>query len=209
MIYYIFITVVSLVLLLIAITVGGFLYSSFSKEQQWFYYYLIFIGCIEIITKLLALFRIENLFIFPIYVIGEYLLLVTMVIHALKIPKKWLYILLLLPLYIIVEVISSWLRVGYFEIENGKTISHFIIIILIGYYLIKSLKNVNHSKQSKFLPVYASLFFYYSVSISLFLLLNQLPHISIENASIIWGLNIMFSSILYSVSIYTFLQLKK
>lgn len=209
MLFYTSITVVSLVILFIAIIVGGFYYSSFSNEQRCFYYYLIFIGGIELITKLLTSFGLENLFVFPIYVTGEYVLLLTMLVTALKLSKWWFYFLLILPVYIIGEAIFFWFYLKSFEVGIGKTISHLIIILLIGFYLLKSLKSVNTKKQNKFLPIYASLFFYYSVSITLFLLLNQLPHISIENASLIWGLNNVFSSILYGSSIYTFLQLKK
>jgi hypothetical protein len=209
MFFYTSITVVSLVLLLFAIIIGGFYYSSFNNEQRCFYYYLIFIGGIELITKLLTSFGLENLFLFPVYVIGEYLLLITMLFTALKLSKHWLYFLLLLPVYIISEAIFFWFNLNSFEVGIGKTISHFIIILLIGFYLLKSLKSVNTKKKNKFLPIYASLFFYYSISITLFSLLNQLPHISIENASLIWGLNNVFSSILYGISTYTFLQLKK
>jgi hypothetical protein len=209
MLFYKLITILSLVLLIIAIVVGTTYYSSLKKEQKWFYFYLVFAGVIELSTKLLALFWIDNLFVFPIYVCGEFIILTIMFFIGLNIPIKWFYLAALLPILILTESFILNTNFFLFNIEISKTISHLTIIIFSCYSLIKSLRNIDLKQKNKFLPVYAGLFFYYTISIILFLLLNQLADISLEDASVIWGLNNVFSSILYGISTYTFLQLKK
>ena len=176
-----------------------------NKQARWHLIYLGFILGIELITKsLIFLFNINNTqSIYPFYVTGEFIIMVLLLLSALKPTKKWVWIALLFSGCIFIEGIVLWLVNDDASTGYGKIFSHLIIICMTAYLLIKHLKEFE--ANNPLLVIYAALFLYFSVSLFLFLLMNQLTKTTIH----IWTINNLLSCILYGSSIYTFYRLKK
>lgn len=196
----------SFVLLVIAIIIGGIKYRTFTKELKWFYCYLGFDLIIEILTRLLAQFGQHNLFVYPFYISGEFVLLSTMIIVGLKLPRKWFIPVGLITVYLLLESLFLWINNQNLSSGIGKTISQMIIICMIGYYFIHTLKTFENKKTNSILLIYGFLFLNYTSTIFLYLLFDQLSTMSLSNASLIWSMNVILCSILYGVSSYTFVK---
>ena len=208
--FYDAVTILAFCLLILSVVIGYFKFNGLSKVQKIFLYYLSFIFIIELTTKLLKLYKIDNWFVYPFYISGEFFLLLLMLLVELKIPKKALILVGLLSIFFFSE--SFILSKSPQEITSGigKGVSHLIIICLSGYYLIKSLKVSSAAITSRiFLYIYYGLILYYCVSLFHFLLMSQLTDISITEAYIIWGIKNIFTTILYGVSAYVFFKLRR
>ncbi len=176
-----------------------------NNQIKWYVCFLGFILFIEMTNKLLIYgLKLNNIsFTYPAYIAGEYFILSKLFISHLKFSKKWFFVSILMSTALFLEASVLWNNNHDFTQGYGKTLSHLTIISLSAYLLIKGLKKLE--KFNPFLIVYAALFLYYTVSLLLFLLMDQLN----ESNSIIWFMNNILLSILYSCSIYTFYRLKK
>lgn len=199
-------TVLSLSLLGFSLLFGAIKFWSFSKEQKWYLYYLVFIFFIELCSKLLIANNKENLFLYPIYICGEFVLLSTMFIVGLKLSRSWFLLVGLIASFLLSESMYLWMTDQNISAGVGKVVSHLIIVCMIGFYFVQVLKTYERKHRNRFLVIYGCLFLYYSASIFLFLLFDQLSTMSIGNASLIWGMNNALSSVLYGVSSYTFIK---
>jgi len=206
LLFYNSITILSFCLLVIALIFGLIKYNLLNKEHKWFIYYLVFIFGIEIVSKILMIKQIDNLFLYPYYVGGEFLILSTMFIIGLKLPRKLYIVTTIISLSVFFEAVWLWTNNQNVTSGVGKSISHLIIICLTGNYIVRSIKTID--TKDKFIMIYGGMFLYYTISVFLFLFMDQLITMQIINAYIIWGMNNLFSSILYGVSFYTFLKLK-
>jgi len=206
LLFYNGVTILSFCLLIIALLFGWNKYSLLKIEQKWYLYYLIFIFVIEVISITLMRLKIDNLFLYPYYVGGEFLILSTMFIIGLKLPRKLYIVTTIISLSVFFEAVWLWTNNQNVTSGVGKSISHLIIICLTGNYIVRSIKTID--TKDKFIMIYGGMFLYYTISVFLFLFMDQLITMQIINAYIIWGMNNLFSSILYGVSFYTFLKLK-
>jgi hypothetical protein len=207
-IFYYGVTILSYSLLVISLLFGYYNYSNFSKAQKWYLRYLGFIFIIELTSRLLIAIGTNNLWVYPFYVLGEFVILSTMFIKDLQLSRKMYILVLIASIFLFSESIFLWISNQNVTSGKGKIFSHLMIISLAAYFLIRSLKTLERERRPRFLIIYAGLFLCYSVSLILFLLLGQLTNISKYNASIIWGLNNISSSILYGASIFSFLKVK-
>ncbi len=176
-----------------------------NKKAKWYLYFLGFILCIEVTVKILIYgFDSRNTsFTYPIYIAGEFYFLSQMLVFCLGFSKKWMFISILISLAIFIEASYLWYNSPTFTTGYGKIFSHLVLVCMLAYFLIKSIKELKSSDP--FLIIYSSLFFYYSVSVFLFLLIDQLT----RNNIIVWTMNNLLSAFLYGTSIYTFYRLKK
>jgi hypothetical protein len=209
MTFYYGVTVLSFILLCLAVVTGSINYNKLAKDQQWFLFYLGFIFCIELTTKILVIFREENLVVYPYYIAGEFFILSIMCIAALQWSRVFKFLAIIISGLLFYEYFTLWMSNQSITTGYGKMISHLIIIIMIGIYLIKELKGEIRPKTNKFRIIYISLFFYYTISLFLFLILEQLTLIEGSQAAFIWSLNNIFSASLYGVASYTFYRLWK
>ena len=208
--WYYFSIILSNCLLLLAFIYGIYTKQLWSNQQvRWYLIYLGFILGIEIITTLLIyIFDNNNIqSIYPFYVAGEFFILLQLFLTGLKVAKKWHLIVIFITILIFMEAIILWYLNDDASTWYGKIFSHLTIVCMTGYLLVKNLKELEATNP--LLIIYAALFLYYTVSLFLFLLLNQLINLNYNTASIIWIMNNTLSSILYSSSIYTFYRLKK
>ncbi|MGS2738669.1 hypothetical protein [Sinomicrobium sp. M5D2P17] len=198
-------------LLILSVVLGILRWVVLKKERKQSYlYYLGFILAIELINQgLIMLSYIQNTgFIYPFYVSGEFFILLSFFATAQDLSQKWHIAIVIMAILMFTEASVLWFNkedvtaAGY-----GKVISHLSIACFAGYALLKGLKDFR--KANRFLLIYGCLFLYYSTSLCLFLVLNQLRDLSPGSASVIWGMNNILSSILYGASCYTFLRLKK
>jgi len=196
----------SIIFLVITIIIGGIKYRTFTNELKWFYYYLGFDLIIEISSRIVITFGQQNLFIYPFYIIGEFVLLSIMMIDGLKLSRKIYIPIGFVTAYLAVESLYLWINNYNLASGIGKTISQIIIVCMIGYYFIHTLKTIENNKTNRILLIYGFLFLTYTASIFLYLMFDQLSSMSLSNASIIWGMNGTLCSILYGVSSYTFIK---
>jgi hypothetical protein len=196
----------ALAILVISMVIGGIKYRTFTKELKWFFYYLGFDLIIEILSRLLAEFGQHNLIVYPFYISGEFVLLSTMIIVGLKLPRKWFIPVGLITAYLLLESLFLWINNHNLSSGIGKTISQIIIVCMIGYYFIYTLKTFENKKSNSILLIYGFLFLNYTSSIFLYLLFDQLSTMSLSNASIVWGMNTALCALLYGVASYTFLK---
>ena len=203
------VTFLSVSLLITATAIGTWLYPQLPRGQKWFYYYLVFFCFIELSSRVLVFFGLEILMLYPIYMVGELVLLSRMFVISLNLSKKWFLAALIFSLIIGAE--SYYLNYIGEHITSGigKTCSHLVIISFSGAYLIKTLRDFNLDSDNHFLPVFSAIFFYYALALFFFLLLKQLPDISMQQASMIWSMNNVLSSFFYGTTIYTLLTLKR
>lgn len=195
-------------LLIISFVIGCSRYSTLHKAGRKYLYYLSFIVCIELLTKISILTYMKNTgFIYPFYAGGEFFLLMSVFVSAQKLSRKWYIPIGLITVLIFSEAALLWYHSQQVEAGYGKIFSHLFIACFAAYSLIRGLKDFK--KENSFLIIYGGLFLYYTVSLFLFLLLYQLTDLNSQNASIVWGMNNVLSSILYGASCYTFWRLKK
>lgn len=209
LLFYYATTALSFSLLVLSLWLGYFNYFLFNREQKCYLHYLGFIFIIELTTKLLILFGKENLFVYPIYIAGEFLLLSIMLIIGLNLPRKSIVAVGIISVLLFSEAFMLWITNGNIASGAGKILSHLLIVCMVGYYLIRALKTIVPENPNVFLVIYGGLVLYYSVSLFHFLLMDQLTEISYSHAAIIWGMKNIFSSVLYGASFYTFLRLSK
>ncbi|TDQ08415.1 hypothetical protein ATK78_2928 [Pedobacter metabolipauper] len=209
MLFYYGSLVLSNCLLVISFLFGILKRPVLQKKEKWYVYYLGYILCIEIIVKLLIfIYSAKSTYlVYPFYVSGEFFLLSAMFITELKISRKWYIVNGLITAVIFIRTVLLVINNPGVTDNASKIFSHLLIVCLAGYSLIKALGSFE--KKNKFLIIYACLFLYYSVSLLFFLLLDQLKMLSDFNASTIWGMNNVLSSILYGASLYTFISSKR
>ncbi|ARV05818.1 hypothetical protein BTO04_03495 [Polaribacter sp. SA4-10] len=191
--------------------ITAFIYGCSSKQirnnelSKWVVIYLGFILVIEAINhfSITILETKTTHYLYPLYFVGEFLILMSIFLKELKAPKKWKIIKGLVAGYIFIESAILWFINDDASNGYGKIISHLTILCLLAILLIKNLKELEENNH--FSIIYIALFLYYGVSLFLFLLINQLTEMNIN----IWIINNILSSILYGSFIFTFYKLKK
>jgi len=169
---------------------------------------LLFFFFIELLNLALPyIFRLNDTsFLYPFYIAGEFFLLTGLFIRKLDWPK---YVLGLTGLLAGGFMISKY---GFDYPSNAdiaKVVSNIVIICLSGFTLIREIKNTSVQNQNRFILVDASIFFYYSVSVFIFIIQHQIAELSENDYYIILSANNILSSILYCSFLYTFIKLKK
>jgi len=192
----------SILLLSIAVVIGFRMLSHLKGEYKWLLYYLAFFLTVELATNLLSVLDMENLIIYPFYMFGEFILLSLLFITGKKRPRYLIAIAVFIAVLIFIEAIMLWHANENVSSGYGKAVSHLLIVLMMGYALINELKFID--KGNELLFVYGSLFLCYTVTLFLFLFLDQLTELSLSKAHIIWGMNNIIASILYTVSLLVF-----
>lgn len=193
-------------LLLAVILLGAAKYRLLNHKEKQYFYCIAFLFFIELLNLALPyVFRLNDTsFLYPFYIAGEFFLLTGLFIRKLDWPKY----LLGLGAAISVGFMISKYRFDYpVNADIAKVVSNIIIICLSGLTLISEIKKT--SAQNRFLWVDASIFFYYSVSVFIFIIQHQIVNLSENSYYILFSANNIFSSILYCSLLYTFIRLKK
>jgi hypothetical protein len=193
-------------LLLSVILLGAVRYRILNSKEKRYFHCIAFLFFIELINFVLpyVLKLDDTSFLYPLYIAGEFFLLTSLFIRKLNWPSY-------------IQIISAVLAAGFMILKYGfnwpanadiaKGVSNIIIICLSGYTLIREIKNA--STQERFLWVDASIFFYYSVSVFIFILQHQIANLSENDYYTLFSANNILSSILYCSFLYTFIRLKK
>lgn len=193
-------------LLLSIILLGAAKYRILNHKEKQYFHCIAFLFFIELLN--LALPYVFNLndtsFLYPLYIAGEFFLVTALFIGKLNLPKYFLGITGLLAVGFMV---SKYVFNFPFNSDIVKVISNIIIICLSGFALIREIRGT--SAQNRFLLVDACIFFYYSVSVFIFIIQHQLANLSENDYYIILSVNNILSSILYCSFLYTFIKLKK
>lgn len=176
------------------------------KKEKQYVYYIVFLFLIEVISLFFAyvLELQDTSFLYPYYIAGEFLLLVSLFIAKLDLPKYSFEIISFAALLFLIVNAIPGLNINNDEV---KVASNIIIICFAGFTLLQQIKT--EKKMSRFTLIDACIFFYYSVSVFFFIVQQQLKDLSEDNFYMILGVNNVLSSILYCSIIYTFLKLKK
>lgn len=202
--FYIFSLYASYGLLLLAFVTGIIKYFRLSNKEKWYFFYCLFLFLIELTTNILIeLFGYKNTsFIYPIFIAGEFFILTSLFIKKLKFSDYWLIPTLSLSVGLLITN-------QFFEVANDyiKAASNIIIMCLAGYTLLQEIKYNN--KVNNFIVVDAFIFMYYTVSVFIFVLQNQLTSLSESTYFIILSTNNMLLIVFYASLLYTFLRLKK
>lgn len=193
-------------LLLSVIALGVFKYRILNHKEKQYFYCIAFLFFIELLNLALPyVFGLDDTsFLYPFYIAGEFFLLTGLFIRKLNWPKY------LLGLGAAVATAFMISKYGFDYPDNAdiaKVVSNIIIICLSGVTLINEIKKT--SADNRFLWVDASIFFYYSVSVFIFIIQHQIANLSENNYYILFSVNNILSSILYCSLIYTFIRLKK
>ncbi len=193
-------------LLLSVILLGAAKYRILNHKEKQYFYCIAFLFFIELLNLALPyIFRLNDTsFLYPFYIAGEFFLLTGLFIRKLDWPK---YVLGLTGLLAGGFMVSKY---GFDYPSNAdiaKVVSNIVIICLSGATLIREIKNT--SVQNRFMLVDASIFFYYSVSVFIFIIQHQIANLSENDYYIILSANNILSSILYCSFLYTFIRLKK
>lgn len=193
-------------LLLSVILLGAAKYRILNHKEKQYFHCIAFLFFIELLNLALPyIFRLNDTsFLYPLYIAGEFFLLTGLFIRKLDWPKYALGIVGLLAGSFMIS------KYGFDYPSNAdiaKVVSNIIIICLSGFTLIREIKNT--SAQNRFLLVDASIFFYYSVSVFIFIIQHQIANLSENDYYIILSANNILSSILYCSFLYTFIRLKK
>ncbi|AZQ64307.1 hypothetical protein EI427_19450 [Flammeovirga pectinis] len=159
--------------------------------------------------EMVALYLIEIMessttqFLYPFYIAGEFYIVVNLFLKELKVTKKWQIIVGLIASCFFIEASVLWFISNDASTGYGKIMSHLTIICLAAILLIK---NLNELKNNNILTIiHAAFFLYYSVSLFLFMIMNQLT----EYNSFIWIINNVLASLLYICFIFTFFRISK
>ncbi|WP_326984955.1 hypothetical protein VUJ46_10630 [Chryseobacterium sp. MYb264] len=193
-------------LLLTSCICGGAKYSLLYKEEKQYNLYIVFLFIIEAITNILTQFFDfqDTSFLYPIYITGEFYLLTTLFARKLNLPKTVLYLIAFLSLAFLITKYSVDLP---HNADIVKVVSNIVIMCLSGFVLLQEIKG--NKLKNRFLLVDAFVFFYYAVSVFIFIIQNQIANLNENDYYLLLGTNNILSGVLYCSIIYTFLKLKK
>lgn len=193
-------------LLLSIILLGAAKYRILNTKEKQYFHCIAFLFFIELLNLALPyLFNFNDTsFLYPLYIAGEFFLITALFIRKLELSKYFLGITGLLAAGFMV---SKYVFNYPFNSDIVKVISNIIIICLSGFTLIREIRGV--STENRFLFVDACIFFYYSVSVFIFIIQHQIANLSENEYLIILSVNNILSSILYCSFLYTFIKLKK
>lgn len=175
------------------------------KEKQ-YTYYIVFLFLIEFCSFTLPyiLESDDTSFLYHFFIAGEFWLLTGLFIRKLNLNKIFLIISGLLSIGFLFVIYGLKISFNY---DLAKIISNLAIICLVATFLIQQIKSGKNI--DRFIFVDASIFFYYSVSVLIFVVLSQFVNLSTESVYLIMGVNNVLSTFLYCSIVYTFLKLKK
>jgi len=193
-------------LLLASCIFGGVKYPLLYKEEKQYSLYVVFLFIIESITNILTQFYDfeDTSFLYPVYITGEFYILTSLLIRKLGIPKTGGYLTALISIGFLTLKYSLDLP---HNADIVKVVSNMVIVCLSGFALLQEIKG--NRLKNRFLWVDACIFFYYAVSVFIFIIQNQIANLKEDDYYLILGTNNILSSILYCSIIYTFLKLKK
>ena len=177
------------------------------SRHRWLFIYLLFLFFIEVGIKTLAYLHLENLWVFPLYAFGEFLLLSVFFGICFGRGKPWYIFFGIGSVLILVEHLVLLKAGGNVSTGIGKPLSHLIVLVFCSIEMIRMLRRHNLILLQREWPLFAALFFYYSVSLFLFLFLDRLQSTPRHQALVIWGCNNLIASALYFVSARLFLTL--
>lgn len=175
------------------------------KEKQ-YTYYIVFLFLIEFCSFTLPyiLESDDTSFLYHFFIAGEFWLLTWLFIRKLNLNKIFLILSGLLSIGFLFVIYGLKISFNY---DLAKIISNLAIICLVATFLIQQIKSGKNI--DRFILVDASIFFYYSVSVLIFVVLSQFVNLSTESVYLIMGVNNVLSTFLYCSIVYTFLKLKK
>lgn len=175
------------------------------KEKQ-YTYYIVFLFLIEFCSFTLPyiLESDDTSFLYHFFIAGEFWLLTGLFISKLNLNKFFLILSGLLSIGFLFVIYGLKISFNY---DLAKIISNLAIICLVATFLIQQIKSGKNI--DRFILVDASIFFYYSVSVLIFVVLSQFVNLSTESVYLIMGVNNVLSTFLYCSIVYTFLKLKK
>lgn len=193
-------------LLLTVVFLTFWKFNILAKKEKQYVYYIVFLFLIELISLVLAYFfeATDTSFLYPFYIAGEFLLLTGLFISKLNLPKIAFAISAIVTGAFL--VIANIPKIS-FNNDAAKVVSNIIIICFAGFTLLRQIKNGKN--LNRFTLIDACIFFYYSVSVFIFVVQRQIPNLSEDDYYLLLGTNNVLSGILYSSFIYTFLRLKK
>ncbi|WP_196886302.1 hypothetical protein [Aureivirga sp. CE67] len=172
-------------------------------------YYLGFLSfylIVEVISLICKELKMSNQLLFPFYISGEFFFASLFLTSSFKYNlKKWITLFSILILSVSFLI---WDVYNYSYINIVKVSSQFSLLIISIMSLVVLLKGTEKNKLYRYKNLILGLLFYYSLSLLMFSVLNQL----IKNPRILyllWPLNIVFLIILYIVSFNTFRKLSK
>ncbi|MEG2077993.1 hypothetical protein SAMN05421796_104160 [Chryseobacterium piscicola] len=197
---------INYILLFINSVLGFGKFGYFAKKEKMYIFYIFFLFLIEMTVFVLTTgYEFKDLsFMYPIYIAGEFFLLTSLFIGKLNVNRLFIALPALLATAFWIVVFGLKIK---FNHDIAKVISNIIIICLAAIFLIMQIKKVK--KVERFVLVDAGIFFYYSVSILIFVIQSQLKNLSLESVYLITGINCFFAAVLYSLITYTFVKLKK
>lgn len=203
--FYMYVLYLNYLLLFIAGLVGVFKFNILKKVEKQYFFYIIFILLIEAINNILTRFFnfLDTSFLYPYYILGDFLLLTTLFIRKLNLSNYWLGCVFILA----IAFLSNNLFFNIFSNDYGKVISNIIIVCFSGFVLLQEIRK--GASNNRFVLLDASIFFYYSVSVFVFIIQEQIANLLEDDYYLILGINNLFSSFVYVLYIYTFLRLKK
>ena len=181
-------------------------YSYFRKKEKFYIFYIFFLFLIEMTVWFLSTglgFK-NTLFMYPIYIAGDFFLLTCLFISKLKLNTIFLWISGILAVIFLTVVFGLQIS---FNHDIAKVISNIIIISLAGTFLIMQIYNGKNIQR--FFLADLGIFFYYSISVFNFVIQSQLKDLSGESVALIGFFNTFFAAVLYILITYTFLKLKK
>lgn len=193
-------------LLLGVILLGAARYRILNHKEKQYFYCIAFLFFIELLNLILPyVFRLNDTsFLYPFYIAGEFFLLTTLFIRKLDVSR---YFMVLSGILAVGIMVAKYVFNYPSNSDIVKVISNIIIVCLSGFALIREIRDA--SVQNRFLVVDACIFFYYSVSVFVFVIQHQLANLSDDDFYIILSVNNILLSILYCSFIYTFTRLKK
>ncbi len=203
--FYMYVLYLNYLLLFIAGLVGVFKFNILKKVEKQYFFYILFILLIEAINNILTRFFnfLDTSFLYPYYILGDFLLLTTLFIRKLNLSNYWLGCVFILA----IAFLSNNLFFNIFSNDYGKVISNIIIVCFSGFVLLQEIRK--GASNNRFVLLDASIFFYYSVSVFVFIIQEQIANLLEDDYYLILGINNLFSSFVYVLYIYTFLRLKK
>ncbi|MDN5396828.1 MAG: hypothetical protein L0G05_09890, partial [Chryseobacterium sp.] len=162
-------------LLLSIILLGAAKYRILNNKEKQYFHCIAFLFFIELLNLVLPyIFNLNDTsFLYPLYIAGEFFLITALFIRKLELPKYLIWVTALLAT---IFMVSKYIYDYPFNSDIVKVVSNIIIICLSGFALIREIKGV--SVPNRFLLADACIFFYYSVSVFIFIIQHQIANLS-------------------------------
>ncbi|GHN02228.1 hypothetical protein WSM22_37170 [Cytophagales bacterium WSM2-2] len=188
------------VLVVVCLLIGIYRFRRASKDQKIVLALVFLAFIVELAARILWTYKMNNLFLFHLYAVGEFTLLMFLYIAHLNGLIKPVLMRGLLVAFIVFAISNTLFFQNLKEFNSNVTFIECLLLILLALlYFYKLLRDLNHRKLQQ-VPMFwinMSVLTYFSGALILFHVANDLIPLPEKELGAIWGTHALFNIVHY------------